>query len=86
MRIHVTIATATESDAAKPTATQPDACHSNRCQVHGRRHGNDRVAESERGRRVATNVGPCANRDNVDSDNSGNNKTKIHLKQLKIFN
>ena len=72
-----------ESDAAKPT--QPDACQSSRGQVHGRRHGNGRVAQSERGRRVATNVGPCANRDNVDSDNSGNNKTKKHLKQFKYI-
>ena len=70
-----------KSDAAKLTATQPDACLSSRGQVHGCRHGNDRVAQSERGRRAATNVGPCANRDNVDSDNSGNYKTKKHLKQ-----
>ena len=47
--------------------------------MHGCRHGNGRVAQSERGLGAATNVGPCANRDNVDSDKSGNNKTKEHL-------
>ena len=67
-----------ESDAANPTATQPHECQSSRSQVHGRRRGTGRIAQSG----AATNVGPCANRDNVDSDNSGNNKTKKHLKQL----
>ena len=71
-----------KSDAAKLMATQPDACLSSRGQVHGRRHGNCRVAQSESGCRAATNVGSCTNRDNVDSNNSGNNKTKKHLKQF----
>ena len=52
-----------ESDAANLTAMQPDACLSSRGQVHGRRHGNGKVAQSERGRGAATNVGPCADRD-----------------------
>ena len=67
-----------ESDAAKPTATQPHACQSSRGQVHGRRRGTC-VAQSERGRGAATNVGPCANCDNVDSDNSGNYSIIYHL-------
>ena len=29
-----------------------------------------------KGRGAANNGGPCAKRDNVDSDNSGNNKTR----------
>ena len=66
-----------ESDAAKPTTTKPDACQSSRGQG---RHGNGRVAQSERGRRASTNWAPVLNHDNVDSDNSGNNKTKEHLK------
>ena len=59
-----------ESDAAKPTATQPhgDTRPSSRGQVHGRYHGTGRGAQ--RGRGDATNVGPGANRDNVDSYNS----------------
>ena len=59
-----------ESDAAKPTATQPhgDTRASNRGQVHGRCHGTGRGAE--RGRDAVTNVGPGATHDNVDSDNS----------------
>ena len=73
-----------ESDAAKLTATQPHACQSSRGQVHGRRHGTGRVAQSERGRGAVNNGGPCAKLDNADSDNSGHyNKTKKHLKQLK---
>ena len=47
-----------ESDAAKPTATQPHACQSSRGQVHGRRHGTGWVAQSERGLGVANNGGP----------------------------
>ena len=65
-----------KSDAAKPTATQPDGCLSSRGQFHGRRHDNGRVAQSERGHRAATNIGPCANRDNVDSDNIRNTKPR----------
>ena len=44
-----------ESDADKSTATQPHACASSRDQVHGRRHGTGRVAQSERGRGAANN-------------------------------
>ena len=59
-----------ESDAAKPTATQPhgDTCPSSRGQDRGRCHGTSRGAQ--RGHGAATNVGPGAKRDNVDSDNS----------------
>ena len=44
-----------ESDADKSTATQPHACPSSRDQVHGRRHGTGRVAQSERERGAANN-------------------------------
>ena len=47
-----------KSDAAKLTVTQPDACLYSRGQVHGRRHGNGRVAQSERRRGAAPDVGP----------------------------
>ena len=47
-----------ESDADKSTATQPHACPSSRDQVHGRRHGTGRVAQSERERGAANNWGP----------------------------
>ena len=36
-----------DSDADKSTATKPHACPSRRDQVHGRRHGTGRVAQSE---------------------------------------
>ena len=59
-----------------PTATQPHACQSSRSQVHGRRHGTGRVAQSERRRGAANNGCPCTKRDNVNSYKSGNNKNK----------
>ena len=83
VRIRVMIATVGLNQM--PTVTQPHACQSSRGQVHGRRHGTGWFAQSEMGHGAATNVGPCANRDNVDSDNSRNNKTKKHLKQF-FFN
>ena len=81
MRIRVTIATVGLNQM--PTAMQPQACQSSRGQVHGRRHGTGRVAQSERRHVAANNGGPCAKCDNVDSDNSGNNKTRKYLKELK---
>ena len=67
---HNSDSSSSESDAAKPAATQPhgDTRTSSRGQVHGRCHGTGRGAQ--RGRGAATNVGPGANRDDVDSDNS----------------
>ena len=67
---HNSDSSSSESDAAKPAATQPhsDTRTSSRGQVHGHCHGTGRGAQ--RGRGAATNVGPGANRDDVDSDNS----------------